>query len=1070
MCLSAFFLISHFSHGDVVINEFVSSNAHGIRDKDGDHPDWIELYNRSDEPISLSGYHITDDLQDMGWAFPDVTIDGKGFLLIFASGKDIKEGELHTNFRISSDGEPLTLIGPGGLVADRVDPVKLPTDVSYGRMPDGTDNWKYFQEPGPGISNNAHTGYEGILGQPEFSHEAGFYSQSIELTMHAKESDAQIIYTFDGSTPIDSAIIYSEPVTIEQKTETGKLAGINSSQYGSVPANPIFHAQVVKARKIKSGYMPGPVKTATYFIAPEESKRYTFPVLSLSADPDSLFHKDFGIYATGSNPELHNYLQRGKQWERVASLEFFDNATDQYYKQMAGLRIHGNFTRELPKKSFRLYARREYGQNPMEYAFFPGQRPVEFKRLIVRQSGNDWGGISARHHTPDNQKGVYFRDALVQDLLIDMPFDIQQSRPAILFLNGEYWGIYNIRERFDRFYIATNYLIDRDKVDIVDHNMEAEEGDSTHFIETITYMETHDLSDDKYYEEVHKRIDLHNFKSYYLSQIFFTNTDWPHNNQRIWRKSTPGFEPFAPYGHDGRWRWLMFDMDMSLALNEPYEYNMYDHILQPEEGRESYSQPFISLLENHTFRHNFLRLACDHLNTTFRHNRMLLKLAEYERKYAPEVEENINRWGVPSSINQWESNIDDIREYLFNRPKVMREQSGRFFEGGESYPLVLNTEPGGMGYIKLNSITLKEDDFPWTGEYFETLTLELTAIPYEGVRFSGWKGDTVSSSRTIKLSLEQLTSLTAIFEEDPAYEPPKSLPQAHVLSEGDYVFQSWTPKHPAGTYPDNMVFHQMHIPDPPLGEAPASDYMQPYNLTSRSRITGLGDDGVAFINTSNTQPDPRAGYAGSAMIALDTRDVGSLWLTWEAGTILPNNRDYAIRVQYRIGKFGPFHDLYDQNGNPAEYLRNFRAGHRQNQELQLPENTENQPYVNVRFIYYYRDGNRYYDAPTGARAKLALHRVKVQGESPEAEEKDRTFTAYPNPNKGAFYLRISHDSREDAEILVFDLTGRLVYTTPVAFHPYIHEYPLNFSHLPPGTYILRISGSSSPRHTKVSIR
>jgi hypothetical protein len=250
-----------------------------------------------------------------------------------------------------------------------------------------------------------------------------------------------------------------------------------------------------------------------------------------------------------------------------------------------------------------------------------------------------------------------------------------------------------------------------------------------------------------------------------------------------------------------------------------------------------------------------------------------------------------------------------------------------------------------------------------------------------------------------------------------------------------------------------LAFHQFHHPDPALDDDPVSDYISAYNHTSRSRITGLNEEGVAFINATNPQDEPGAGYAGSAMIALDTRGVTGLQLNWEGGTVLPNVRSYGIRVQYRTGQHSPFRDLRDAAGMPIEYIRHDEAGHRmQFDNIPLPAYLEDKPYVNLRFKYYYVDANRYYDPPSGPRAKLALHNIAVTSTQAPDEPPGINPVVYPNPGAGRFYIRLDQAADGIAEIYIFDFTGRQVdrqrapqragFAGPVGRQKNISELPL----------------------------
>ena len=1067
-----FFVLFPGISGAIVINEFLASNNENISDKDGENHDWIEIYNSGDSMINLQGYHITDDLEDRGWEFPEVLIEPGEYLVVFASGKDEDEDELHTDFRISKDGEPLILSNPEGMIVDEISPLHLPTDLSYGRLPDGGESWYFFDNPTPGKSNETAEGYEGLSGSPKLSREAGFYSEPFELKLSAQVAGADIHYTLDGSQPTRDDPKYKTPLKIEKgKNTPGVMAGISTSIFDEAPDNDIFHSTVVRARVFKNGYMPGPVKTATYIVSPLGDKRYSMPVFSISLAKDSLFDQESGIFAMGTDSSDPNYDQRGHDWEKPSHVEFFHPKNGEYYNLDAGLRTHGGTTRQLPKKSMRIYARRNYGTNPMRYNFFEEDHPVEFKRLILRNAGNDWGGIWGWAAPPDQHRGTVFRCLAAQEIVKDMNFDVQAGLPSVVFLNGEYWGIYNLRERYDRFYVATNYGFDREKVDQLSTTLNADEGEADHYLDLLEYLEENDLSKNEHYEEVKTRMDVENYMEYFIAQIFLGNDDWPNNNIRKWRKRTDEYKSENPYGQDGRWRWMMTDQDWSLGSglkNAPSD-NMLKEAAKPGQGPGN--KPLKKLLNHEDFRHEFLRRTCDHLNTTFLPENTQSVIDRFHDMFKPEMREYINRWGVPHDMETWESNIGVVRNYLNVRPDAMQESFGEFFNGGDYYPLSLNANPAEKGYIKLNSIELHPNDFPWKGDYFENLMLEIEAVPFEGARFSGWEGDTTLTDRKFEVSLEEAASYVAVFEEDPDYNRNKTLPEAHDLVDGPFRFDNWPSDTNSGAFPANMAFHQYSEPDPALRQEPDGDYELPYNMESRSRINGLGTEGFSFINTSNPQNMTDAGYVGAALVALQTIDRGELKLSWEAGTILPNNREYGIRVQYRKGQYGPFKDLKNSQGRIAEYIRNPEKEHRQTFNITLPESLNDQPYVLLRFKYYYTEAGTYYDSPTGPRSELAIHNIKVNSEPLHGDPVDdfTELNVYPNPNDGNFTLVFPENHTGEYNIRFYNLQGRKVKATRMQVRPNRYQYPLSLENVHDGIYLMHIekNGLSETRRIRV---
>ncbi|MFN6947242.1 MAG: lamin tail domain-containing protein, partial [Cytophagaceae bacterium] len=378
---------------DLALNELVSSNSGTVADFEGDYEDWIEIYNYGSSSADLSGYYLSDNLQNpQKWTFPNVVILPGQYLLVWASGKDrvMGNGEVHTNFRISSSGEPLIFTSPEGNLIDHVATVELQPNYSYGRQPDAHGDWSFFKTPTPRASNTTQTFTEIISSKPVFSHLGGFYESPFNLSVQGP-SGAQIRYTLDGSIPTASSPVLNGLLPVMgREGEANTISEIRTSELpGSwdAPNGEVFKAMVIRARVFKEGAIPGPVATNTYFIGSNVSQRYNVAVLSFATDNENLFNHDTGIYVSGkvfedwtaSNPPPYNgstpanYNQRGEDWERPASLEFFEPDGSRGFSLNSGIRIHGGWSRAIGQKSLRVYFRNTYDTaNTLNYPLFPG--------------------------------------------------------------------------------------------------------------------------------------------------------------------------------------------------------------------------------------------------------------------------------------------------------------------------------------------------------------------------------------------------------------------------------------------------------------------------------------------------------------------------------------------------------------------------------------------------------------------------------------------------------------------------------------------------------------------------
>lgn len=809
----------------VVINEFMASNGQTVADEDGDFEDWIELFNPGTKPISLAGYGLSDDPNNpFRWVFPDIGLAPDGYLLIWASGKDraVPGEPLHTNFSISASGEPLLLTHPADALLDQVGSVAVPRDISYGRQPDGASVWYFFDQPTPGSSNNASPAYAEILDPPVFSHRAGFYTESFSLTLSSTSLGVEIIFTLDGSIPdpdnldgrtytfknqypqfpgdpfgeflTDSyrTYSYSQPLAIvNRSTVPDKLTGKSSTYDRSpsyFPEEPVFKGTVVRARAIRDGALPSPIQTHTFFVTPEGRDRYSLPIVTLSMQEDAFFDYDDGIYTAGvdfdawraANPDdpargvsPANWHRHGDDAEFGAHIELFETDSPEVaFSQDLGFRIHGGAVRSLRVKSLRLYARSDYGPSDFAYAIFPDQPYDSYRRLILRNSGQDF-------------RRTMFRDAAIQSIVAHLNFDTQAYRPAIVFINGEYWGIHNIRERYDQYYLERVYAIDPDNIDLLENNARAVEGDALHYNAMLGYIRANGLAEQVHYDYVRTQMDVVNFADYQIAQIFARNTDWPGNNLEYWRLRTDGYQPDAPYGHDGRWRWLLFDTDFGFGLeggSAAFEHNTLAFATQP--GGTAYPNPDWStfllreLLTNQEFRRSFITRFADLMNTIFLPDHMASIIVELQQNIEAEMPEQITRWRLPSSISAWYNEVAVMINFAYQRPYYLRQHIRDQFGIPGDFTLTVDVAHPRNGYVRINSIDLlastpgvADTPYPWTGIYFQGIPVEIEAVAYPGYRFAGWEGlPDGTPALTVQVFTEDAV-ITAFFEEAPQQEP-----------------------------------------------------------------------------------------------------------------------------------------------------------------------------------------------------------------------------------------------------------------------------------------------------------
>lgn len=937
----------------------------------------------------------------------------------------------------------------------------------------------------------------------QFSIAGGFYAKPITLELSSPHNDIDIRYTLDGSEPMEESSLYEGPIHIQDRTdEPNNLSTISdiSHNYANAapPAENVFKATVVRAAAFREDASRSPITTNSYFITQQGENRYSLPVISLSAHRDSLFDKEKGIYVLGkiwhdAGGDDHrsgapaNYHQRGEEWERLMHIEFYEPDGTRGISQKIGVRIHGGASRAFPQKSFRLYSRSDYGTSRFSYPIFPEMRLNDFNRLILRNSGQDVAM-------------TMFRDAYIQETVKHMNFATMASRPAIVFINGEYWGIYNIRERYDKHYFETHYGVDREQVDLLTGNRFPKEGSNAHYLELLDYLERNQLRFSRHYDTIDTMMDIENFIDYYIAQIYIRNNDWPHNNIDYWRYQTE-YNPGAIIPEqDGRWRWMMFDTDFGFGWqpeNWPsyrqndwnrerhfdrrsYIRNMMEHVSNESSDRAWSTFVFRRLMTNNKFRRQFMNRFADMLNTTFRPERMTAVLDSMKAVYAPEIQEHMNRWYVtepenwdfywrpPITYEEWEGEVGVMEEFAKKRP-AYQWQHLMNFDDRDTLRIALDVTDTNGGYIQINTIDIKssttgvpDNPYPWTGTYFTGIPVSVTAVPRAGYRFAGWEEFPDHDAITISLSPENDTNITAIFEPVQEHDPP-----AHRLSDGPYVFTYWPSDAAAGTYPDNMVFMSMDRTEPGLNAIAVEKTTGRYDLDSRTRINGLGGDGFAFINTSNLDGNP--GYPGRrlgvAVLGLDTRDHGGVEVKWTGGTVRPNCRIYNLRLEYRVGIDGDFKPVPDNEGNPVEYKRNEEAGHSETiGPVRLPDEADDQPYIQLRWRYYFT-GERV-DDDDGSRSKLRVGDIVVMG-SPVTGINNENDTSlpknfklkqnYPNPFNNKTVITYKLPETADVTLEIYSLLGRLINRYVGGTQPAgKHSFHINAADWASGVYIARL--------------
>ena len=715
---------NYAQNSNLFINEFMASNSNTIADPDyKQYSDWIEIYNAGDSSVNLIGYYLTDNLQDSTkWKInTNTTLLSKSFSGFWADDSSYKN---HTNFKLSKKGGVIGLFSPRGDLIDYITYESQITDKSFGRFPDGSSSWNIFDIPTPGRANDT-TKIEPIAPSPIFSIESGFSADPQIIEIKSNLDSAKIYYTLDGSVPTVNDSLYTRPIEISQTS-------------------------VVRARIITNNYQPSKTITNTYFI----NENTKLPVFSIATNSNNFFSDEIGIYVEGTNGVLGRCSKEPKNWnqdwERPISVEFFESDKISAFKENAGIKITGGCSRLYDQKSLAIYFKKQYGVKKLNYHMFPYKQIYEFNDFILRSSAQDWWR-------------TMFRDGMIQTLVKSkMDIDYQEYKPSIVFLNGEYWGIHNIREKMNEHYLESNHGVDPDNIDLIEisKNVNVNYGDRIAYDSLISFVSQKDMSLVENYEYIKKTVDIDEYINYQVAEIYSANGDFPGANSKLWRPKTK----------DGKWRWMLFDLDFGFGGNSNGQYfsNTLE-LVTATDGEDWPNPPWSTLLlrkllENESFKSEFIQRFAVHIATTYEPSRVIGIIDSLKNIIAEEIPRHKARWKKSVSYGDWDDLVEIMRKFAKNRAgNVQKHLIDKFHLSGMETLIVDNNNLYG-GKVILNTLEIKEPDFNIS--IFKDVPVHLTAIPYPGYKFIGWQGIVSDTSNSIYFKVNYFSKIVAVFEKD----------------------------------------------------------------------------------------------------------------------------------------------------------------------------------------------------------------------------------------------------------------------------------------------------------------
>lgn len=706
------------------INEFMASNSSTIFDPDyRQYSDWIEIFNSSDSAVNLNGYYLTDDFENKTkWQInSDIIIYSNGFAGFWADDSSKKN---HTNFKLSINGGEIGLFSPSELLIDSVTYSTQKVDKSFGRFPDGFSDWTVFDIPTPGTFNDS-TKIKPIAPNPKFPIESGFSTDSQLIEIISELDPTKIYYTTDGSIPTESDSLYSHPIEILKTT-------------------------VIRARVFDSNFQPSKTITNTYFI----NENSELPIFSIVTNPDNFFDDSFGIYVAGTNGIIDRCSTSPKNWnqdwERPISLEFFEADKNLGFKLDAGIKINGGCSRLYNQKSLGIFIRSKYGVGKLNYQLFPNKQIHEFNNFILRSSAQDW-------------YRTMFRDGMIQTVIkYGMDVDYQEYRPSVVFLNGEYWGIHNIREKLNEHYLEENHGVDPNNVDLIEisKGTKVNNGDRIAYDNLINFVSNNDLSLDENYNYIQTIVDVDEYINYQIAEIYSANADWPGSNSKLWRPRTP----------EGKWRWMLYDLDFGFGGNAQGQYYSNTLELATATNGEPWPNPpwstllFRKMLENDNFKNEFIQRFAVHMNRTFNVSKVINIIDSIQTAIAPEISRHKEKWGKSISFGSWDDMVEIMREFARQRPYYVSQHFKDKFELSGMTSLTINNNNLQGGKVIIHTVDVPNNNFEIP--LFMDVPVNLIAMPMPGYSFVGWQGLVNDSSSSISFYINTNSQITAFFEKD----------------------------------------------------------------------------------------------------------------------------------------------------------------------------------------------------------------------------------------------------------------------------------------------------------------
>lgn len=761
--------------GQVIINELVPNNVNTVYDEDYRFPEgWVELYNTTDQDIDIMGWYLTKKKSEPTmWRIPDhCVIPSHGYVVIYLDETEEEleqSGFFHADFSLENISGMLYLVRDDGSIEDFIERYEnAPINHSYGRCVSDPTLWVWFEQSTPMKPNGSDCEVREVAPDVSFDVQGGLFYQPIKLTLQAPYPfENNIRYTLDGTEPTIKSALYIHPIDIDSST-------------------------VVKAKVIKGiSVLTKPANVNTYILM---DRKIDIPVMALTFEPDYLWDDTLGIYVVGKTGVYDDAIGGPCNYRtnrrRPLNLEYYvDNK--QVLNQLCEARIAGGFTRGEPIKSLKIYAKRRYGEKYFPYKFFAEKDSKEkegYRSIFLRNGGND-------------AQLTILKDAFLQKFAGGkVNLDYQACQSVVVFMNGQYWGIENIREMDNDDYILSNYGIEA--VDVF-KNYELKDGTYDAYNELCEFLSQPNFS----HEKLCSLVDVDEFLNYMSLQAFVGNYDWPNNNHVFWRDR-----------NNGKWRWIVKDLDGGFgywpsstnADIRGVNLNPFNFLSRTDPyfsfGNNEWATRLLEqILSDPIVQRQYIERIAIQLGDIFHKSELYHVIDSMTSIIANEIPYHKDRWGQPQTV--WDACIQQMPEWIEYRHDILYGMLSQYYSLGKEIPLTISSLLDGdvkYGNLFLGGEKLYRDRFD--GKWFQNDSILVEATPYVFDKvFLKWvvlstdeMGDTLrreffDHKLAVKINEETSFSLSAVYTTD----------QVGVFSAEDVK--------PSLTYYPNPVEDELHV-------------------------------------------------------------------------------------------------------------------------------------------------------------------------------------------------------------------------------------------------------------------